>query len=319
MWQGREEFRVFDILAVGGIDADLVLTVDHLPSHDEKVIGKLVGRLAGGPAANSACAASRLGLRVAALAVVGDDEAAQIIIDGYRAFGVDTSLVSVQAAVTSPFTIVMIDSTGEKAIVIVPGSPIQYDWEQVEQALRRSRAMYLMPGDHTLFLQLAQTAQRNGAQVMIDVESTVGFAPHNLAQLLAPVDIASFNEDGFRSATGNEPSLACLRPLLAYGPHTVVVTRGARGALAVTAEQEAEIDAFPMPVADTTGAGDTFNAAFLCATFDGLALAQRLRFASAAAALSITKIGPRGWLPTRGEIEHFLSQAHHTPSRASGG
>jgi sulfofructose kinase len=302
------ELPTFDILAVGGVDADLVLTVDHLPSFDEKVIGRLVGRLPGGPAANSACAASRLGLRVAALATVGDDEAAQIIINGYTEFGVDTSLVEVAPEATSPFTVILIDPTGEKAIVVVPGSRPRYPMDRVEQALRRSRAMYMMPGDQAQFLELAQLAQACGAEVMIDVESTVGFEPATLARLLAPVDIASFNQDGFIAATGERPSPEALGRLLDYGPHTVVVTRGAQGALAVTADQAAEVQGYRMEVVDTTGAGDTFNAAFLCATFDGLALDQRLRFANAAAALSVTSIGPRGNLPTRREIEQFLSQ-----------
>jgi sulfofructose kinase len=302
------EPRTLDVLAVGGVDADLVLTVDHLPSFDEKVIGRLVGRLPGGPAANSACAASRLGLRVAALATVGDDEAAQIIIDGYTEFGVDTSLIEVAPDATSPFTVILIDPTGEKAIVVVPGTPPRYRMDRVEQTLRRARAMYMMPGERAQFLELSRLARACGAQVMIDVESTVGFDAASLEQLLAAVDIASFNQDGFIAATGQQPSPETLRRLLDYGPHTVVVTRGAQGALAATADQVAEEAGYRVEVVDTTGAGDTFNAAFLCATFDGLALEERLRFANAAAALSVTSIGPRGLLPTRREIEDFLAE-----------
>jgi ribokinase/sulfofructose kinase len=305
------EPRTWDILAVAGVDADLVLTVDRLPSFDEKVIGRLVGRLPGGPAANSACAASRLGLRVAALATVGDDEAAQIIIDGYTQFGVDTTLVEVAPDATSPFTVILIDPTGEKAIVVVPGTPPRYRMDRVEQALRQARTMYMMPGDRAQFLELAGQARACGAEVMIDVESTVGFDPAALAQLLSVVDIASFNRDGFIAATGTQPTPEAARRLLDYGPHTVVVTMGAQGALAATADQVAEWPGYRVDVVDTTGAGDTFNAAFRCATFDGLALEQRLRFANAAAALSVTSIGPRGHLPTRQGIEQFLSQQDH--------
>ncbi|MFL5806038.1 MAG: carbohydrate kinase family protein [Roseiflexaceae bacterium] len=300
------EPRTLDVLAVGGIDADLVLTVDRLPSFDEKVIGRLVGRLPGGPAANSACAASRLGLRVAALATVGDDEAAQIIIDGYTAFGVDTSLIEVAPDATSPFTVILLDPTGEKAIVVVPGTPPRYRMDRVEQALRQARAMYMMPGERAQFLEITRLARACGAEVMIDVESTVGFDAESLDRLLAAVDIASFNQDGFLAATGEQPTPEALRRLLDYGPHTIVVTRGAQGALAATADRVAERPGYRVDVVDTTGAGDTFNAAFLCATFDGLALDQRLRFANAAAALSVTSIGPRGRLPTRQEIESFL-------------
>jgi ribokinase/sulfofructose kinase len=303
------EERPVDMLAVGGVDADLVLTVGELPSYDEKVMGTLVGWMAGGPAANSACAASRLGLRVAALAMVGDDRSGQISIDGYAEFGVDTSLIEVVPGATSPFTVILIPPTGEKAIVVVPGTPPSYSMDRVEQALRRTRVMYMMPGARAQFLELAGLARACGAEVMIDVESTVAIDPSSLRQALAAVDIASFNRDGFIAAAGEQPTVETVRRLLEYGPHTIVVTLGAQGALAATAEHFAQRPGHRVEAVDTTGAGDTFNAAFLCATLDGLALEQRLRFANAAAALSVTGMGPRGRLPTRQEVEIFL-QTH---------
>ena len=298
-----------DVLAVGGIDADLVLTVDQLPSHDEKVMGTLVGWMAGGPAANCACAASRLGLRTAALAMVGDDRSGQIIVDGYVEFGVDTSLIEVVPGATSTFTVILIPPTGEKAIVVVPGTPPSYRMDRVEQALRQTRVMYMMPGARAQFLELARLARACGAEVMIDVESTVRIDPSSLRQVLAAVDVASFNRDGFIAAAGAQPTADAVRGLLDYGPHTIVVTLGAQGALAATAERVAQRPGYRVEVVDTTGAGDAFNAAFLCATLGGVALDQRLRFANAAAALAVTGMGPRGRLPTRQEVEIFL-QTH---------
>jgi len=294
------------MLAVGGIDADLVLTVGSLPAHDEKVLGKLVGWMAGGPAANAACAASRLGLRVAALAMVGDDRSGRIVVDGYAEFGVDTSLIEVVPDATSPFTVILIPPTGEKAIVIVPGTPPSYRMDRVEQALRRTRVMYMMPGARAQFLELARLARACGAEVMIDVESTVGIDPAALRQVLEVVDIASFNRAGFIAAAGEQPTAETVRRLLDYGPHTIVVTQGAQGAMAATADIVVERPGYRVEAADTTGAGDTFNAAFLSATLAGLALDQRLRFANAAAALSVTGMGPRGRLPTRQEVEVFM-------------
>jgi sulfofructose kinase len=142
--------------------------------------------------------------------------------------------------------------------------------------------------------------------VMIDVEATVGINPSSLREALAAVDIASFNRDGFITAAGEQPTVDSVRRLLGYGPHTIVVTMGAQGALAATAEQVAQWPGYRVEVVDTTGAGDTFNAAFLSATLAGMALEERLRFANAAAALSVTGMGSRGRLPTREEVEVFL-------------
>jgi sugar/nucleoside kinase (ribokinase family) len=142
---------------------------------------------------------------------------------------------------------------------------------------------------------------------MIDVETTVGANRPALERILGETDIAGFNQDGFLAATGHPPSIEAAHELLDFGPHTVVVTRGAAGALTVTHDDVAEHPGFSVPVVDTTGAGDTFNAAFVAATLRGDPLAARLRFANAAGALSVTAMGPRGLLPTRDEIEAFLA------------
>jgi ribokinase/sulfofructose kinase len=164
----------------------------------------------------------------------------------------------------------------------------------------------MIPGALDEFFELARQAHACGAEVMFDVESTIGIDPMVLERVLAVVDIASFNRDGFVTATGAEPTIATARRLLDYGPHTVAVTSGARGSLAVTADSAAERPGYRVEVVDTTGAGDTFNAAFLSTTLAGLPIERRLRFANAAAALSVTAMGPRGYLPTRQEVEVFL-------------
>src|SRR5689334_6928888 len=100
--------RKFDVLTIGGIDMDVVVTVPELPGPDLKVMGELVGNMPGGPAANFACAASRLGLRVAAMAEVGNDPPGQIIVDDFASYGVDTSMMLVRPGGRTCFTIILI-------------------------------------------------------------------------------------------------------------------------------------------------------------------------------------------------------------------
>lgn len=301
--------RDIDVLAIGGIDADLVLTVPRLPSHDEKVLGTSQGWLAGGPAANLACAASRLGLRVNSFSNVGDDERGRIVIEGFEACGVDTSLIQVHKGREIHFTVILIDPTGEKAIVVVPAFRDEFPLDVAAEVFPKTSFMVMMPQDQEQFLALAALAQEHGTQVLIDVETTVGADRDTLAHILTRTDVASFNKDGFEAATGAPPSVDSARELLAYGPHTVVVTRGAAGSLAVTRDEEAEHAGYAVTAVDTTGAGDTFNAAFIAATLRKVPLAERLRFANAAAALSVTAMGPRGRLPTWDEVETFLEEA----------
>ena len=69
-----------------------------------------------------------------------------------------------------------------------------------------------------------------------------------------------------------------------------------------------ELAGYAVPVVDTTGAGDTFHAAYLAAMLGGAPLAERLRLANATAAMSVTRLGPRGWLPTPAEVAAFLEE-----------
>jgi ribokinase/sulfofructose kinase len=303
--------HTLDVLTIGGIDMDLVLTVPELPGPDLKVMGDLVGNMPGGPAANFACAASRLGLRVAALAEVGDDPAGQAIVDDFASYGVDTSLIQIRPGGKTCFTIILIPPSGEKAIVIVPTFQPEYALDRLEARLRQTRLIYLMPQKSELFFTIARLAHTCGAEVMIDVEPTIGADRERLRRILAEVDIASFNQYGFSAATGEAPSLEAAARLLDAGPHTVVVTLGANGSLAVTRDQAVMQAGIAVRAVDTTGAGDTFNAAFVSATVAGLPLAERLRFANGAGALSVTGMGPRGCLPTADQVQSFILGLRH--------
>ena len=305
--KSNENERAFDVLAVGGVDVDLVMDVERIPAHGEKVMGKFVGRLPGGTVANFACAAAQLGLGVASLSSVGADEAGKMLITDFERYGVATDFVLVRQGVETHFTVILIEPSGERSIVVVPMFNETYDDDYLNQVIPQARAFYTMPNNADLFLRMARIARANGVLVMIDVEATVGLDRRALETLLPWVDIASFNEAGLETIGGEQPTVEGARRLLAYGPDTVVVTLGRRGALAVSATDVAEALGWEVAVRDTTGAGDTFNAAFLTATLRNDPLKERLAFANAAAALAVTGLGPRGRLPTAAEVKAFMA------------
>lgn len=303
--------RSIDILTIGEIDLDLVMTIPYVPGLDEKAIGDFVGRLPGGLVANFACGASRLGLNVSSYCQVGDDEGGRIIIEGFEEYGIDTSLIEILDGKETPFTVILVDPSGEKVIIVVPTFKAHYySQETAAQLLSQTRFLYALPGDEVQFLALAQTAHMHGSEVMIDIEPDTCAERNKLERVLAQTDIASFNQFGFVAAVGKEPSLHAAESLLAYGPHTVIVTRGSQGSLAVTKDEQAQVPGFAVDVVDTIGAGDTFHAAFLKATIDRLPLAERLRFANESAALSVTAMGSRGYLRETSSIEAFLQTAN---------
>lgn len=307
--EAADRERRFDVIAAGGVDVDLVMEVDALPDHGEKVMGRFVGRLPGGTVANFACAAARLGLQVASLSSVGEDEAGEMVVQDFEDYGVATDFVRVRPGVETHFTVILVEPSGERSIVVVPMFEETYEDDYLQGVISQARVFYTMPNDPGLFLRMAKIARANGVLVMIDVESTVGLDRGALEALLPWVDVASFNESGITACAAEPPTPEGARRLLAYGPQTVVVTLGARGALVVSAEEVAQKPGLQTTVRDTTGAGDTFNAAFLAATLRGERLGERLAYANAAAALAVSGLGPRGRLPTHEEVKSFLAAA----------
>jgi ribokinase/sulfofructose kinase len=299
--------RPIDILAVGGVDVDLVMRVDRLPGHGEKVMGDFVGRLPGGTVANFACATAALGMRVASLSTIGGDDFGQRVLAGFDEFGVSTEHVLVYPAAETHFTVILIEPSGERSIVVVPMLKEKYDTDYLTRVIPQARALYTMPNDPALFQQMGQITRSHGVLTMIDVEATIRADSDTLRRILQWVDVASFNEGGLQAILGERPTIDGARRLLEYGPQTVVVTLGGEGALAVTKDEAAQVEGWKVDVVDTTGAGDTFNAGFLTATLRNLPLWQRLAFANAAAALAVTGLGPRGRLPSTSEVAALLA------------
>lgn len=300
-----ESPRDIDILAIGGIDADLVLRVPTIPGHDEKVFADFEGWQSGGPVGNMACVASHLGLAVHAVCQVGDDEGGTRFLEDYRQSNVNTALCDVRPGDVTPFTVVLIDPSGEKVIICVSEFDPEYDLVRIGAALERTRLMFMLPHSPA-FPVLAKLAREKGAQVMTDIEPAGYEDDGFLDRVLGVTDIASFNQFGVRAWTKREPSISLARELTAQGPSHVLFTLGAQGAIGATAEETVRIEGHKVEVVDTTGAGDTFHAAFARAFLTGQALESAMTYANAAAALSVTALGPRGLMPSHETVETFL-------------
>ncbi|EEZ6613424.1 carbohydrate kinase family protein, partial [Escherichia coli] len=129
------------------------------------------------------------------------------------------------------------------------------------------------------------------------------------ARILHLADIAIFNYDGFIRGYATEPDFTLLHDIQdEYQLDAVVVTLDVRGVIAVKGNEQVKIGSYTIPVIDTTGAGDTFNGAFVYSLIKNMPLIEALKFASATAAINITALGARGHLPTPSEVNLFLSQ-----------
>jgi len=225
-------------------------------------------------------------------------------------FGVSTEHLATVERTASASVIAMIAPSGERAIVYMP-MPGESGVEP-PKALQAARIVYSMPYELTAFVRLASAARDAGALVAIDLEPAV--APDHAAMLarIRCADVVFFNEAGFRVGTGEVPNQASISRLLDAGPRVVVVTLGSAGAMAADRAGFATQAPFPARVVDTTGAGDTFNAAFLVALLDGEDLQCALQFACAAASCTVAALGARPGLPNRRAVQEAMSAAGTT-------
>lgn len=292
-----------DWIGVGGIAMDLLLQVHRLPLSDDKYPAELLGRLPGGFIANATCAAARLGLRAGYVGWVGDDADGALLAEDFAGWGVNAAgLMHVPGEVT-PFTLVITDTRGGRAIVL-PDSPLYHRELTYEQLTLVSTAqvVYSYPRDTTWCGQLRRAAIEGGGLLALDVERAVPLRGQALRDAARLADILFVSGESLKGLGAKS-----LRDL-AEGRQWVIQTAGAHGAygLAAGMKKPVHVPARKVPVVDTTGAGDTFHAAAIVARLQGATLPEALAFGAAAAAIKVGHRGARGGLPTRAEVERLL-------------
>ncbi|MBI5958315.1 MAG: carbohydrate kinase family protein [Chloroflexi bacterium] len=293
----------YDFIGAGGLAYDLVLSVDRLPLADEKYSAELIGKLPGGFIANATCAAARLGLKTAFLGWVGDDSEGEMLRANFFEWNVNpVGLVSVKGEHT-PFTVVITDHYGKRAIVLPASSlyDILFSYEQLQIAAE-ARVVYTFPRDQAWCSQLRTATLDSGGLLALDVESSAPMTGDELRDVIRMADVVFITEPGLRKM-----GLRSIRDLV-EPRQWVILTAGSKGAYGLEYGQRKPLHqpALPVPVVDSTGAGDCFHAALLAARLNGANLVESMRFANAAAALKVQQRGARGGLPTRAEVEGLI-------------
>lgn len=304
------------IIVAGSLNADLVQSVERLPRPGETISGGDLRIFPGGKGANQACAAGRMGARVAMVGQVGSDTLSSMLFDSLRSAGVDVQQVGIGGESTGAAAILVLPN-GENTIVISPGANATLT---PEVALPRLAA--LGPGKLLLCqcevpIETVERALRHakecGARTVLDPAPARPLTP----SLLAAVDFLTPNETEAAVLLNraqipvdslDETKAAALQ-LLRLGVGNVVLKLGASGCVVASGVDAQIVPGFEVEAVDTTAAGDTFNGAFAAALAEGRDPLAAARFANAAAALSVTKHGAQTSIPGRGEVEAFLARA----------
>lgn len=289
------------VVVVGSVNMDLVVRVDSLPGRGETVSGGMFTRTLGGKGANQAAAAAKLGARVRFVGLVGNDDFGREAREDLQTRGVDVSGLGTSSSPTG-VAVIVVDRTGENAIAVASGANHDLTGEMVSEQLARIDepdvvllANLEVPDDAVA--AASDVVAERGWRFLLDPAPVRPIPP----DVLARCDALTPNEHEARA-------LGSTDELLAAGVGAVVLTRGADGVdVAVSDTEVWHQAAFPVDVADTTGAGDAFNGALAWSLGDGWDLREAVRAAAVAGALACRAVGARASLSDRAELEAALS------------
>ncbi|MBZ5749587.1 ribokinase [Metabacillus rhizolycopersici] len=286
---------------IGSSSMDLVVTASKRPNKGETILGESFKTVPGGKGANQAVAAARLGAEVYMVGCVGDDEFGEQIVNNFTSNGVFTTYVKpVTHSGTGTAHITLAD--GDNSIIVVKGANNYVTPDLVEKALGVIRESDIV------------LIQQEIPEETVEYVTEICFA-NDVPLLLNPAPARPISKTVIEKATyitPNEGEASVLfenkdiHEALKWFPNKLLVTEGKNGVRYYDGENEILVPAYPVDAVDTTGAGDTFNAAFAVAVAEGKSIEDSIRFANRAASLSVTKFGAQGGMPTREEVEGNL-------------
>jgi sulfofructose kinase len=287
---------------VGAATFDAIALVPRFPGPDQRVVADEVSYAGGGPAATSAVAAARLGVRSAFVGTVGDDANGRAVLDGLEAEGVDVSGVTVAPGVATAASVVIVDrQRGSRAICNRPAPRI--DISRGSEAIANTPVVHV---DHAGWASVHEARLiRDGQLLSVDAGNPIPNFDARSVGLYAPTVEALARLHGQGRTVEELLSIA-----LAQGCDVVVATDGSRGSYALTSDgRSASAPAHSVDVTSTLGAGDVFHGALVAAVVRGLPLGDQLAFANVTAALSCRGLDGRSRIPHLPEVLDVL-KAH---------
>jgi ribokinase len=299
------------IIVVGSINLDLVAGAPRIPRSGETLTGNSFRTFFGGKGANQAVAVARLGHPAVMVGNVGDDA-----FGGQLKAGLQQAGVTIEAVNTVPgasgVAIIVTSDTGENSIVVVPGANGQLGPQQLERHSKLLQEAGILLAQLEIPLEsvefVAELAERYRIPFLLDPAPARGLSdalPRKVTWLTPNESEAEslLNIEGLTA--GN--AIGAASALLQKGPKNVILKLGSRGCVLATAGKAPEIiPAFSVQPVDTTAAGDAFSGGFAVGLMRGYAPRDSAIFASAVAAISVTRHGAQSSMPSYREVVSFL-------------
>lgn len=302
--------RQHTILVVGSSNTDMVIKTHHLPRPGETVLGGTFFMNPGGKGANQAVAIARLGGQVSFICKTGSDIFGHQSQQLFEEEGIDTSYIFSDPRNPSGVALISVDDHAENCIVVASGANgnlTPSDLMKAEESVEKADLILMqleIPMDTVEFV--AETAWKKSKKVILNPAPAQPLSSSLLQHLymITPNETEAEIISGVK-ITDETSVLKAAQVIADMGVQCVIITLGAKGAFVYCDSIGEMVPAFKVKPVDTTAAGDVFNGALTVALSEGCELAEAVRFACKASAISVTRVGAQSSAPYRTEVDIF--------------
>jgi len=301
------------VIVIGSYNTDMIIKTSRIPQPGETIIGGQFSTVGGGKGANQAVAAARAGAQVSFISRVGRDAFGREALINLKQNGVNIDYMSQDDQAPTGVASITVDEAGENSIVVASGANANLSPEDID------RAEAVIAGANVVSLQLEipmetvaaaiRVAAKHGVQVILnpapahEIETEL----YGKISLLTPNEVEAEMLTGINIDTDERLDQAAER-MLAKGVTRLIITLGRNGVYYRDQDKQLRLRAYNVHAVDTTGAGDVFNGALAAFYQNEYPIEQAISLASAAAALSVTRIGAQNSAPLRAEIDEFIKK-----------
>jgi ribokinase len=304
-----------NILVIGSSNTDLITNVSRFPNAGETITGKAFMQAMGGKGANQAVAAQRLGGNVKFITCLGNDSNGRNTLSYFKNEGLDVSNALIVDHAPTGTAVILVNDEGENCIVVTPGANHQLLPDHIQklenEVADASIVVLQMEIPLATVVKAIELANKHKVPVLLNVAP----AKKIDARLLKMIDILVVNETEIETVSGKTIASSgeeeVIDHLLSIGCHTVILTLGKKGCVVKNEKLSEHIPAFEVEAVDTTAAGDTFCGALVAALGKNKDLVEAIKFATAASAICVTRMGAQPSIPKEEEVEKFLAIKFH--------
>ena len=299
------------ITVIGSTNVDFLIKTEKLPGFGETVTGGVFLQNYGGKGANQAVGAARAGGNVTFVTCLGEDLYADNLVKNFRNDGIDTSFVFRDKEEATGSALIMLDRDGNNYLSVASGANFKLSPSHIDLAMKAiMEAEIIVMQMEILFTTTAyifELAARFNKKILFNLAPAMAFDKAVLKNTYAFVvnEVEASMTTGLKTGT-DEEIIKAAAELRKMGCTIAIITLGARGSYFDSAEFKGFVPAFKVKAVDTTAAGDVYCGSLAVALVEGRNLAEAVRFAGAASAISVTRMGAQPSAPTRKEIDEFI-------------